>query len=153
MLGTFLGGWLTDRVSGRDMRWYAWLPALGTGIYLPCAFVLYLWPDPRGALALAILPALVAGLHLGPTFAIAQALVPPQMRAQAAAVLLLILNLVGMGLGPQLVGVLSDLLAPRFGDTSIRWALLGTIVPGALWSIVHYALAAKTLREDLRASA
>ena len=153
VLGTFLGGWLTDRVSGRDMRWYAWLPALGTGIYIPCAFVLYLWPDPRGALALAVLPALVAGLHLGPTFAIAQALVPPQMRAQAAAVLLLILNLVGMGLGPQLVGLLSDLLAPRFGAESIRWALLGTIVAGASWSIVHYALAARTLREDLRANA
>jgi MFS family permease len=153
VIGTFLGGWLTDRVSGRDMRWYAWLPALGTGIYLPCAFALYLWPDPRGALALAVLPALVAGLHLGPTFAITQALVPPQMRAQAAAVLLLILNLVGMGLGPQLVGILSDLLAPRFGAESIRWALLGTIVAGALWSIVHYALTAKTLREDLRASA
>jgi MFS family permease len=153
VLGTFLGGWLTDRVSGRDMRWYAWLPALGTGIYLPCAFVLYLWPDPRGALALAVLPALLAGLHLGPTFAIAQALVPPQMRAQAAAVLLLILNLVGMGLGPQLVGLLSDLLAPRFGAESIRWALLGTVVGGASWSIVHYALAARTLREDLRANA
>jgi len=150
VLGTFLGGWLTDRVSGRDMRWYAWLPALGTGIYLPCAFVLYLWPDPRGALALAVLPALVQGIHLGPTFAIAQALVPPQMRAQAAAVLLLILNLVGLGLGPQLVGLLSDLLAPRFGAASIRWALLGTIVAGASWSIVHYALAARTLREDLR---
>jgi MFS family permease len=100
-----------------------------------------------------VLPALAQGLHLGPTFAIAQALVPPQMRAQAAAVLLLILNLVGMGLGPQLVGLLSDLLAPRFGAESIRWALLVTVTLGALWSIVHYALAARTLREDLRASA
>ena len=153
VVGTFLGGWLTDRVIGRDLRWYAWLPGLGTLIYIPFVFVFYLWPDGQGALVLAALPAALGGLYLGPTFAITQALVPPPMRAQAAAVLLLILNLVGMGLGPQLVGVLSDLLAPRFGDTSIRWALLVTIVAGASWSIVHYALAARPMREDLRASA
>jgi hypothetical protein len=75
------------------------------------------------------------------------------MRAQAAAVLLLILNLIGMGLGPQFVGVLSDWLAPRVGVESIRWSLLVTIVVGALWSAVHYFLAARTLREDLAAAA
>jgi hypothetical protein len=45
--------------------------------------------------------------------------------------------------------VVSDLLAPRFAAESIRWALLVTIVVGALWSAVHYFLAARTLREDL----
>jgi MFS family permease len=153
VLGTFLGGWLTDRVSGRDPRWYAWLPGWGTLIGVPFVFVFYLWPDGYGALALAALPAVLGGLYLGPTFAITQALVPPHMRAQAAAVMLLILNLVGMGLGPQLVGVLSDLLAPRFGDESIRWALLGTVATGALWATVHYVLAGRTLRGDLARSA
>jgi len=149
--GTFLGGWISDRVSGRDLRWYAWIPGLGSLIAVPLVVLFYLWPDGREALALAALPAVLAGLYLGPTFAMTQALVPPRMRAQAAAVLLLILNLIGMGLGPQFVGLLSDLLAPRFGDESIRYALLGTIVVGALWSALHYALAARTLREDLRA--
>jgi MFS family permease len=153
VLGTFLGGWLTDRVIGRDLRWYAWIPGLGTLIYVPFVFLFYLWPDGQGALALAALPAVLGGLYLGPTFAITQALVPPPMRAQAAAVLLLILNLIGMGLGPQLVGLLSDLLAPHLAAESIRWALLGTVALGALWSILHYALAARTLREDLRAAA
>ncbi len=151
VLGTFLGGWLSDRLSGRDARWYAWLPGLGTLIGVPFVGLLYLWPDGRGALALAALPAVLAGLYLGPTFAVTQALVPPRMRAQAAAVLLLILNLIGMGLGPQFVGLLSDLLAPRFGVESIRWALLGTVALGALWATAHYFVAARTLREDLRA--
>ena len=119
---------------------------------MPFVLLFYLWPDGREALALAALPALLAGLYLGPTFAMTQALVPPRMRAQAAAVLLLILNLIGMGLGPQFVGLLSDLLAPRLGADSLRWALLGTVVAGALWSTVHYVLAARTLREDLRAA-
>ena len=151
VLGTFLGGWLTDLVSGRDARWYAWLPGLGTAVGIPFVFLLYLWPEGHGALALAAPPALLGALYLGPTFAITQALVPPHMRAQAAAVLLLILNLIGMGLGPQLVGLLSDLLAPRFGAESIRWALLWTIALGAAWSTVHYLFAARTLRADLAA--
>jgi MFS family permease len=149
VLGTFLGGWLTDLASGRDPRWYAWLPGWGTLIGVPFVFVFYLWPEGYGALALAALPAVLGGLYLGPTFAVTQALVPPHMRAQAAAVLLLILNLIGMGLGPQLVGVASDLLAPRFGDESIRWALLGTVAAGALWATGHYVIAARTMREDL----
>jgi MFS family permease len=151
VLGTFLGGWLTDCLGGRDPRWYAWLPGVGSLLVLPLVFLVYLWPDGRGALALAALPAVLAGLYLGPTFAITQALVPPQMRAQAAAVLLLILNLIGMGIGPQVVGVLSDLLAPRFAEESIRYALLGTIAVGALWSVAHYGVAARTLRADLQA--
>jgi predicted MFS family arabinose efflux permease len=149
VLGTFLGGWLTDRVSGRDQRWYAWLPGIASVLAVPFVLLFYLWDEGREALALAALPAILAGLYLGPTFAMTQALVPPPMRAQAAAVLLLILNLIGMGLGPQFVGLLSDLLAPRFGIESIRWSLLATIVVGALWSAVHYFLAARTLREDL----
>jgi len=149
--GTFLGGWLTDRLSHRDLRWYAWLPGWGSILVVPFVLLFYLWDEGREALALAALPAILGGLYLGPTFAMTQALVPPPMRAQAAAVLLLILNLIGMGLGPQFVGLLSDLLAPRLGVESIRWALLVTIVVGALWSAVHYFAAARTLREDLAA--
>ena len=148
--GTFLGGFASDRLSGRDLRWYAWLPGLGSLVAVPFVLLFYLWDDGREALALAALPAILAGLYLGPTFAMTQALVPPRMRAQAAAVLLLVLNLIGMGLGPQFVGVLSDLLAPRLGVESIRWSLLATIVVGALWSAAHYFQAARTLREDLR---
>jgi MFS family permease len=150
--GTWLGGWLTDRLSTRDLRWYVWLPGWGSLAVVPLVLLFYLWPDGREALALAALPAILAGLYLGPTFAMTQALVPPRMRAQAAAVLLLILNLIGMGLGPQFVGLLSDLLAPRFGAESIRWSLLVTISAGALWSAVHYFRAARTLREDLAAA-
>jgi MFS family permease len=151
--GTFLGGWLTDRLSHRDWRWYAWIPGWGSVVAVPFVLLFYLWDEGREALALAALPAILGGLYLGPTFAMTQALVPPRMRAQAAAVLMLVLNLIGMGLGPQFVGLLSDLLAPRFGVESIRWALLVTIVAGALWSAGHYFVAAKTLREDLKAAA
>jgi hypothetical protein len=72
------------------------------------------------------------------------------MRATASAILLFILNLIGLGLGPQAVGVLSDLLAPTYGIQSLRYALLFVVVTGSVWSSLHYFLAARTLREDLK---
>ena len=52
-------------------------------------------------------------------------------------------------LGPQVVGILSDMLRAEFADESLCYALLGVVVSCAAWSVVHYALAARTLREDL----
>jgi hypothetical protein len=88
-------------------------------------------------------------MYLGPTFAMTQSLVPASMRATAAAILLFVINIIGLGLGPQGVGILSDLLAPVFGIESLRYALLITIVSFAIWSVFHYMIAARTLREDL----
>jgi len=151
VVGTYLGGFLSDRIAARDTRWYMWLPALSTLIYVPFAFLLYLWPTPHAALAMALPGALLGGMYLGPTFAMTQTLVRPEMRALASAILLFIINLVGLGFGPQGVGLLSDLLQPSLGVESLRYALLVTVVTFALWSVVHYALAARTLVEDLQA--
>ncbi len=148
-LGTFLGGYLSDRIAHRDMRWYAWLPGLATAIGVPFAFLFYLWPEGRQALMIYTLPAVLGGMYLGPTFAMTQALVPPRMRAMASAILLFVLNMIGMGLGPMCVGIVSDLLEPRFGIESIRYALLGVVVTCASWSVLHYGLAARSLRADL----
>jgi hypothetical protein len=91
-------------------------------------------------------------MYLGPTFAVAQGLARPHMRALVSAILLFIINLVGLGLGPQVVGVLSDLFKPGLGVESVRYALLVVVAVGAGWSTLHYALAARTLRADLEVS-
>jgi MFS family permease len=149
--GTFLGGYLTDRLATRDPRWYAWAPGIATFVAIPFVFLFYLWPHPMQAVALSLIPALLGGMYLGPTFAVTQSMVPARWRAQASAVLLLILNLIGLGLGPQFVGFLSDLLAPRYGVESVRYALLLTVSVGAAWASVHYVMGARTLRRDLEA--
>ncbi len=149
VLGTYLGGYLSDRIADRDVRWYMWLPALSTALYVPFVFLLYLWPTPYGALALALPGSLLGSMYLGPTFAMTQTLVRPEMRAVASAILLFIINLIGLGFGPQGVGFLSDLLAPSFGVESLRYALLTVVVVFACWSVLEYTLAARTLREDL----
>ncbi len=79
---------------------------------------------------------------------------PPERRATALSIYSLgipIGGAIGLGLGPQAVGILSDLLYGEFGVESLRYAMLSTVVIFAAWSVVHYALAARTLPADLRA--
>jgi len=149
--GTFLGGFLGDRLGARDKRWYVWIPALATAIYIPFAVLLFLWPEPYVALILSIPGSILGGMYLGPTFAMTQSLVPPTMRATASAILLFVINMIGLGLGPLGVGILSDLLIPVFERESLRYALLIIIVSCAAWSVFHYSMASRTLRGDLQA--
>jgi predicted MFS family arabinose efflux permease len=151
--GTFLGGTLSDRLAARrkDARWYLWLPAGATLLSVPFSFLFYLWPEGRTALLLSIPGSILGPMWLGPTAAMTQGLVKLRMRATAAAILLFIINLIGLGLGPQTVGMVSDLLTPSYGTEAIRYALLSVVVTGSVWAAVHYVLAARTLREDLTA--
>ena len=66
-------------------------------------------------------------------------------------VLLFVLNLIGLGIGPWFVGFLSDSLEPSLGVESIRYALVSVACVGNAWAALHYLLAARSLREDLRA--
>ena len=149
--GTYLGGAITDRLSSRDVRWYTWFPALTTGLSVPFMYLFYMADGAWAAVGWSLLPALLGSTYLGPTFALTQTMVPARWRSQASAVLLLILNLIGLGLGPQFVGWLSDMLAPDYGVQSVRYALLWTTSIGAVWSTLHYMLAARTLQTDLQA--
>ena len=151
MIGTFLGGALGDRLAPRDMRWYVWVPGIATILAVPIGFAFYMLPNPYWALAFGIPQAIVGPMYLGPTFAMTQSLVRPHMRAMASAILLFILNLIGLGLGPQFVGFLSDQLVPTYGEESLRYALVWVVCVGSTWSAVHYFLAARTLRQDLTA--
>ena len=151
VLGTFLGGAISDRIAARDPRWYMRVPAIASGIGIPFAFLFYLWPDPRTAILLSIPGSLIGGVYLGPTFAMTQTLVRPKMRALASAILLFIINLIGLGLGPLLVGILSDKLRPTYGDESVRYALLWVVVSGATWATIQYLIAGRTLARDLQA--
>jgi predicted MFS family arabinose efflux permease len=150
-LGTYLGGAVSDRLGRADVRWYLRLPALASLLSIPFSCAFYLWPDGREALLLSIGSSVLGIMYLGPTFAMTQSLVRPDARALAAAILLFIINAVGLGLGPWFVGALSDALEPRYGAEAIRWASLVTTVAATFWASAHYALGARTLREDLAA--
>lgn len=122
--GTLLGGALGDRLGRRNARWYLWVPGLAVLIMLPVALAQYNAASVTVSLALSTGPALVLGMYVAPCFGVTQMLVPVSMRASASAVLLLILSLVGVGLGPFVTGVLSDVFhAQGYGHASLGRAI------------------------------
>lgn len=146
-LGTFAGGYLCDRFGQKDRRLYVWIPAASLLVLVPLTVLALLAQTKETAMLLYIVPVFMSPIYLGPTFAVVQGMARMRMRAIAAAILLFILNLIGMGLGPLLVGMLSDYLKPEFGTESLRYAMIVAVVIN-LWATVHYFLAAKTVRED-----
>ena len=83
-----------------------------------------------------------------PSYAVTQGLAQLRMRAMASAIILFVINLVGLGIGPQLIGIANDLLAPTYGSEAIRYSLAAVGVFN-LWGAVHSVLAARHLRSDL----
>lgn len=147
-VGTFLGGYLTDRFGKTDKGAYAWLPALGMLLTIPVG-VFQLWsPTPFWAF-FWVAPFLIGlGMYLGPTWALVQTLAPPTMRAFAIAFMFFILNIISLGLAPLWVGGLSDFFAERFGEvTGLRIALT-TLALSSLLSVAAFMWTAKKLPAD-----
>jgi predicted MFS family arabinose efflux permease len=149
--GSVLGGWLADRLSHRDVRWYLWVPAWSTLIALPLAIPFLVVPDRAIAIGFFFPYTFFGSFFLGPVLAMNYLLVKVRMRALASAILLFILNLIGLGGGPQVVGLLNDLLAPRFGGASVLYSLL-IVNSLSVVAVLLYFLAGRTLRHDLPAA-
>lgn len=151
-IGVFGGGLLADKLAPRDKRWYMWLPAIATFLCVPPMFVVYLSGNPYVALSIAFIPGLFHNVYLGCSIATTHGLVGLRMRATASAILLLVLNVIGLALGPVLVGFLSDSLEPSYGTESLRYAMLILLPAVMLWSSWHFYRAARTLKDDLAAA-
>lgn len=151
-IGTFLGGFLADTFAKRNIAWSAWIVAAGTVISIPFAFIVYLSNNTTLVLWTMTATILLGGIYLAPTFALVQNLVGVRMRATAAAILLFVINLVGLGAGPLIVGLMADIMEPLFAKDSVRYALF--IFSGlGIWGAWHYYIAPRTLKEDLERAA
>ncbi|MDB4426842.1 MFS transporter [Porticoccaceae bacterium] len=148
-LGTYMGGVLADRFGANDKRWYLWVSGVPAACSVPLMFTAVFIGDPRLALGFLFFATMLGAFYLGPTIAISHTLVSPSMRAMASAILFFILNLIGLGLGPLVVGMLSDLLAPTYGSESLRYAL-GIVSFVNLISAAFFFLAARKLLADLK---
>jgi predicted MFS family arabinose efflux permease len=151
-VGVFSGGLLADRLAARDKRWYVWLPALAGLIALPFIVSVYLVEGRYTALMCMLVPAVMSNVYLGTSIATTHGLVGMRMRAMASAIFFFILNIIGLGAGPWTVGMLSDYLSASQGTESLRYAMLYLLPVVSFWSLTHFYLAAKTLREDLAAA-
>ena len=147
-IGIALGGYLADRYGARDTRWYLWIVSVALIASTPLFFGVYLSNTAFASLMFLILPILLGNFYQATTFSQTQGLVSLRMRSVAAAVLLFILNMIGLGAGPQAVGILSDVLQPSYGDESLRYALL-ILSTVQIWAAYHYYQAGKSLKADL----
>jgi MFS family permease len=132
LAGIWSGGWLVDRLSarkGKDGKGrkgaYAWVPAVSFLVTVPFYVATILSPRPETAFLLAVVPQALALVWLGPILAAVQHLAPASMRATASASFLFINNLIGMGVGPWLFGLMSEHLKAQFGEQSLRYSILG----------------------------
>lgn len=149
-VATYAAGHLADRFGRSDRRWYSYVPALAALAPLPLAPICFLAQDTGVALAAAIVPLSLTAAFIGPTITVVQRLVPLHSRATAVATLILIDNIVGLGLGPQFVGIASDWWKPALGADSLRYAMLAAMAGSAV-SVFGFAMAARHLRADIDA--
>lgn len=148
IFGILLGGVVCERFLDGDERAQSRATALAVTATVP-AFAAFLLLESRiAALASLAIVMIVINFFFAPVYTLLQRLVPDTMRATALAAILLLTNFIGMGIGPQLVGTLSDLLAPRYGADSLRYAMLASafIAP---WAAYHFWRAGATVSMDL----
>ena len=146
--GTFLGGFLADKLAVKDIRWYVWVPMIGCAVCLLPALYTLLGTSTTLVLIVLFPVNVLNSFYLGPSIAMAQTMVSPGMRAMTSAVLFFILNMIGLGLGPLIVGILSDVYQPIFGENNLRYAMITTLAIGSS-GVLFYWLAGRTIREDL----
>lgn len=170
-LGTFLGGFVADRLQGRFPRIVAWLPGVGVMVALPLYLLAFAAPTFNAAYALLMVAPIFHYLYLGPMYAVTQSIVEPRMRATTSALLLLIVNLIGYGLGPPALGALSDFLANQELASSgltvalcktpgdhpaacapaiahgLRYAMMGVVCVLA-WPMIHFFLSSRHYLKD-----
>lgn len=114
--GTYLGGWLVERLSGAKKAMYGLIPAAALAVNVPTTLMWIWFDDPVTALIMQSVGAATVGFYFGPCYALIQSLAPVSIRAMSTAIFFLIVNIIGLGLGPTLVGAVSNSLSDYFGD-------------------------------------
>lgn len=150
LTGTLVGGWIADRAVTRDRRLFATAPAIAALVAAPFIYLIYTAPSALLGIALLLVPNVIGTLWYGPAYSTAQSVVAPRHRATSAALLLLILNLIGLGFGPPVLGALSDYLA-RSGlgvAEGLRWAMIDTGMVSLVAAALFWA-ARRGVREDV----
>jgi MFS family permease len=146
--GILLGGSVAERCFAADERAQLLFSAAMLLLVVP-SVASFLLISGNVAALLSLVPVIIGTtLFLGPTFALLQRLVPNNVRAIALSVVMLLANLIGMGIGPLVVGRLSDVLSAQYGNDSLRYAMLAFSAV-SLWPIYHLVRASSTVRSDL----
>ena len=150
MAGNYLGGYCATHYAAKKEGLQMRALAIVVMVYGVVNALIYLSPHQSMALFCVALSALLGTLGNGTLFSALQSLVDERMRSTTIALVFLFANLIGFGLGPLALGVMSDLLNPMFGQDSLRYALV-LFSPGAIWVAIHYWKAGNTIQADIMA--
>lgn len=145
--GMYVSGRLIDRYARRGKQAYALVPAGALALAIPF-FVGFVWA-PAWPLALLFLvgPTFLNYFYLSPAVALVQEEVRPHERVLSGALLLLVMNLIGLGLGPTYLGAVSDLLRDSHPTNSLQLAFY-TLVPFYLLAVVLFLVLGRKLRHE-----
>ncbi|HYJ40677.1 MAG TPA: MFS transporter [Steroidobacteraceae bacterium] len=145
--GMYTSGRLIDRFAPRSRTAYAYLPAIALALAIP-AFIGFVrapgWPL---ALAFLAVPTFLNYFYLSPAVALVQEQVQPHERVLAGALLLLVMNLIGLGLGPTFLGAVSDYFRPTHPDHSLQMAFY-TLVPFYIIAVLSFLWLARALKRE-----
>ena len=148
-IGFVGGGYLADRVGSINRKYALWAIAGSALTAWLFVFPLYLLENPTWVLVIFFIASVPMNVYLATTFAQTQSLVRLRMRAAASAILLFIINIIGLGLGPQFAGILSDFLAVSYGPDSMRYSLMTIGAVMGPWMAFHYYAASTHIARDL----
>jgi predicted MFS family arabinose efflux permease len=146
--GIVLGGLATQRLARTDPAWLLRVPAIASALTVPFV-VLFLTLPASSAPVMKLGATFFSTCLLGPVVAVTQNLAKVRMRALASALVTLVVNLVGAGLGPLSVGVASDVLAGSFGPSAIRYALLVPTVTALFGAALCFTRGARHVTSEL----
>lgn len=139
-IGIWGGGALVSRRAKKSARAYGTIPALASLIMIPTFAAALLVDSWQLSLALMLVPMAACTAYVAPALALVQNLTPARSRATASALLMLMFNMVGLGLGPLFIGVISDALKPEYADESLRWALFAILPIAAAAGVSQFVM-------------
>jgi predicted MFS family arabinose efflux permease len=152
-IGSTLAGVIADRLGRGDKRWWAWVPAVATLGPLPFTLTFFFHGSADAAFTWLFPGLILAAMYQGPVFSTVQTLAPDRMRAVASGLLFFVINSIGLGIGPWLVGLLNDTVFADRGVEAIRYSLVTVLTVASVWALGHFLLAARYLRADLKTAA
>lgn len=148
-IGYVAGGHVMDRVAVGGRRKSFNLLAVSMLVTAALYVLMFLGQSPAWVFMAMIIPSIISNAYLPTVFAQVQGLVALRMRAVASALMLFIINVIGLAMGSPITGAISDALQPRFGDDSLRYALVIVCVVILPWAAWHYYLAGRTVDLEL----
>lgn len=148
-LGGIVGGWLSSRWARTDRRWLLWVPALSTLIATPLYALAVSSPSAPTSFALLAPAGFLSLVYVGPALAATHGVAGVTLRATGVALTLFVSNLLGIGGGALLVGVVSDAFAAAEPAVSLRYGLMAVLIAN-IPAAIGYLMAAASVREEWR---